>query len=185
EQLMRAWLKEQELQEELVVTEQEMRRYYETHLREFTPSERLRVGLILLQDIYLAEKVAKKARQGESFTELARYYSTHSYSKKRGGDLGYIVQHQYPEVFKLAQNLKIGEIAGPTYITEGIAIIKLLDRQTSQPFAFDEVKNKIYHQLIEEKKQNRYHRFIEDLKVKYPVKIERKNLSRVLEEDVV
>lgn len=185
EQVMVEWLKDAVLRHEQLVTEQELRHYYETHQEAFVSPEQLRLRLILMQDSYLAPKVADRARKGENFAELASFYSTHSASKKRGGDLGYIERQQYPELFDLAKDLNKGDILGPVYMTEGIAIIQLLDRRPPKTLAFNEAKSKLYTMVVQSKTEESYRRLLQDLRVKYPVRIDQSVVKRVFERGIL
>jgi parvulin-like peptidyl-prolyl isomerase len=99
------------------------------------------------------KKAEEKARgiiaeldQKKSFTELAKKYSD-DFSKKNGGDLGYLVQGmREPEVLKAAKALKQGEYTKePVKLRNSLYIVMLDDKK--------DITNKNISEIIPEKKK--------------------------------
>lgn len=128
------------------IPEAEMKKKYE----EMKPE--LKASHILIKDEKTAKEVLQKVKSGEDFTALAKEYSEDPGSAANGGDLGYFGTGVMTEPFeKAAYALKVGEISDLVKSQFGYHIIKLTDKKELQPF--DEMKDDIRKQLIDEKTQ--------------------------------
>lgn len=110
----------------------------------------IRASHILVKDEETAKKVEAELAAGKSFEELAKQYSEDTASKENGGDLDYFGPGKMLAEFEeAAYKLKKGEISQPVKSSYGYHIIKVTDIKELQPF--DEVKDDLKTQLIEEK----------------------------------
>lgn len=83
-----------------------------------------RASHILVKDKALAQRIAKEAKQGVSFQQLARKYSTCP-SKSKGGDLGWFGPGQMVPAFENAvKKLPHNRISDPVRTQFGYHIIK-------------------------------------------------------------
>jgi peptidyl-prolyl cis-trans isomerase D len=89
-----------------------------------------------------AQTVAKQAREGKNFAELARQYSKDA-SESRGGDVGWFTKGRMVPAFENAAfKAKVGEIVGPVRTQFGLHIIKLTGRD-SRAFKIAQIAAKI------------------------------------------
>ncbi len=83
-----------------------------------------------------AKKIIDQIRQGGSFAAYARQFSEAS-TAAVGGDLGWVRAPQLPDALALAaQELSVGQLAGPIAIPGGFSIVYLVDSRqvlTSDP----------------------------------------------------
>ncbi len=80
-----------------------------------------------------AQRVAKEARQGKNFADLARQYSKDPGSGQRGGDLGWFGKGRMVKQFEEAAfKAKPGEIVGPIRSQFGLHIIKVHARDARE-----------------------------------------------------
>jgi peptidyl-prolyl cis-trans isomerase D len=135
------------------VDDAELHQYYVQHLSDYRVPDRAKVAQILFKtagkspaEIATVEKTAadvlNQIRAGGNFGDLARKYSEDS-SAQAGGELGWLVHAQMPEVDTLVFSLKPGEVSGLTKTTYGVLILKVEDKQTAHLQTFDEVKGSI------------------------------------------
>ncbi len=98
------------------------------------------------ETITKGKEIIEKLNKGESFEELAKQYSE-DFSKKNGGDMGYIVRDMMPPDFSApAFSLKKGEYTKePVRTSRGIYIIKVDDTE--------ELTDKNIEKIIENKSQ--------------------------------
>ncbi len=112
----------------------------------------LKASHILIKDEKTAKDVLQKVKAGEDFAKLAEEYSEDPGSAANGGDLGYFGTGVMTKPFEdAAYSLKVGEISDLVKSEFGYHIIKLTDKKEVKPF--DEMKNDIRKQLIQEKAQ--------------------------------
>jgi parvulin-like peptidyl-prolyl isomerase len=84
----------------------------------------IRARHILVEQQYQIEDLQKKLKEGTSFEDLAKRFSTCP-SGKNGGDLGHFGPGQMVESFdEAAFGLKVGEISGPVKTRFGYHLIK-------------------------------------------------------------
>lgn len=83
-----------------------------------------RASHILVRDKSLAIKIAKEAKSGGNFAQLARKYSTCP-SKRKGGDLGWFKSGEMVPAFENAvKKMAQGRISDPVRTQFGFHIIK-------------------------------------------------------------
>lgn len=129
----------------------DVRRFYDANPALFTEPEKVRLSLILLRVDPSAGKAARdKAREegrdirarlgkGADFAELAKIHSADSTAAK-GGDMGYVHRGALPEgVQAVIDKLAAGVPSDPIEVLEGIAIVRVADRQPSALRPFEAV----------------------------------------------
>lgn len=80
-----------------------------------------------------AQKVARAAREGKSFSDLAMQYSKDPGSAQRGGDLGWFTKGRMVKAFEEAAfKARPGEIVGPIRTQFGLHIIKIHGRDSRE-----------------------------------------------------
>lgn len=128
------------------IPESELKKKYD----EMKPE--LKASHILIKDEKTAKDVLQKVKAGEDFAKLAEEYSEDPGSAANGGDLGYFSTGVMTKPFEdAAYSLKVGEISDLVQSEFGYHIIKLTDKKEVKPF--DEMKDEIRKQLIQEKAQ--------------------------------
>lgn len=77
-----------------------------------------------------AADVARRARSGENFAELAKAFSQTTDRGANGGEMGLRPADRYPDLFLEATNkLNAGEVAAPVRSAAGFHILKVLERR--------------------------------------------------------
>ena len=134
----------EEITEDAVPTEEEIRAYYEENIELY---EETRVSHILVEDEGLANELssglqsAPEQRLNRLFARLARRYSTDRQSKAEGGDLGYYTSAVHPGAFEdAAAKLEPGEVSDAVETELGWHVILVTDRR-ARPF--EEVRESI------------------------------------------
>ncbi|TGB05301.1 peptidylprolyl isomerase [Halobacillus salinus] len=139
-------LQEQAVTEDIEITEEDMKNYYDRMKTELQTSH------ILVQDEETAKEVKQKLKDGESFDDLASEYSQDG-SAKQGGKLGYIgLGKTVPEFEKAAYSLDVGEVSEPVQTQYGFHIIKVTDKRDVEDVEpYEDVKDDIKRTLTREK----------------------------------
>ena len=170
------------IQKNINVTEADLVAYYETNKHTYKRPKQFKASHILIkvnpssnaEERTVLEKkakdLAKKAKSGEDFYNLA-YYNSDDRSKYVGGDLGYFHEGQtVPEFEEAVKKMKVGETSEPIKSMYGWHIIKLVELNEAKQLEFDETKVKIREKLEKTAKDKLYNSWMADLKAKYPVK---------------
>jgi peptidyl-prolyl cis-trans isomerase SurA len=147
DQLMLTRVREREVEGRVRVSDLEIEQYLQTQIQaqgSQAPSE-LNLGMILiavpensseaqikaLQE--RAEDVARRARSGESFTELAKRFSETADKGINGGEMGLRSAERYPDLFVNATlNLRVGATSAVVRSGAGFHILKVIERRQSQ-----------------------------------------------------
>ncbi len=117
-------LVEKIIEERAVVTDQEIRAFYEAHRQEY--EKEYRVSHILVNTPEEADTVHSLLRS-HSFEELAKEYSVDKHSNV-GGDLGYLSRgNMIPEFEGIIFNMKVGDVSDVIPSEFGYHIIKVTD----------------------------------------------------------
>jgi parvulin-like peptidyl-prolyl isomerase len=98
-----------------------------------------------------AREVAAKARAGADFAELARTHSEDSATKSQGGDLGSISKGSLPaHIEAVLFSMQVGEVSEPVRTQFGVHVMKVVGRDSGAVRPFEEVKEHIRRQLLEQ-----------------------------------
>ena len=146
-----------------VLTDDELRQYYDANLSQYQTPGQVRASHILLRvdgdDEAVAARAAElaaEARAGADFAELARQHSEDETNAENGGDLGPFGRgRMVPEFENAAFALAAGEISDPVRSPFGYHVINVTEKQeeVTQPFA--EVRGAIENILKRERSSSR------------------------------
>ena len=146
-----------------VLTDDEVRQYYDANLSQYQTPGQVRASHILLRvdgdDEAVAARAAElaaEARAGADFAELARQHSEDETNAENGGDLGPFGRgRMVPEFENAAFALAAGEISDPVRSPFGYHVINVTEKQeeVTQPFA--EVRGAIENILKRERSSSR------------------------------
>ncbi len=176
-------LLQKEIESKAKVTDQEGRDYYEKHKEDFAPISQIRASHILVKTEEEAKKILERPKKGEDFAEIAKKSSIDTASAKKGGDLGFFSRGQMdPEFEAAAVRLKRGEISEPVKTKLGYHIIKVTDKKVGQAVEFEKVKDTLSQRLTAEKQKELFDSYIEGLKKKYKVEINKEAFSKLAPE---
>lgn len=134
------------------VSEEELTEYYQQNLADYRTDEERKAAHILFESAEEDEIIAAKAEEvlakinaGEDFSELAKLFSTDTFSAENGGDLGWfskgIMDPKFEDAaFSLPNN---GDVSTVIKSDFGYHIIKLSDVKPEQVIAFEDVKEEV------------------------------------------
>jgi peptidyl-prolyl cis-trans isomerase C len=150
------------------ITDADIRARYDKEIAAMPPQNEVRARHILVKTKEEAEAIIKQLDGGAKFEDVAKEKSTDG-SAAQGGDLGYFGPGQMvPEFDKAANALQVGQYTKEPVQTQfGFHVIKLEDKRTQQPPAFDQVKDQVKSILIREKYMELVKKDRGDLKIEY------------------
>ena len=166
----------------LVVPDDEVQEYYDSHQQEFIYHEpELRLSVIVLPDEATARQIRNQlSRRRSSFGQLARARSIHP-SSANGGDLGYLKKADISDISvqKLVFSMYVGQISRPVVSESGSLIFRVMDRREVGTLpSLDDVRSEIVNRVLLERRRNLVKQFVESLRLDADVEIYNKNLMR-------
>jgi peptidyl-prolyl cis-trans isomerase SurA len=175
EELTLLKLVNREIDSNLLVTEEDLKRHYGAEKDHFLFPLRIRLRQILLSASPSAspeqvEKVQKRAeevelrlKKGEDFTRLAEEYGEGA-EHRVGGDIGYFRKGDLaPSIEKVVFSLKEGEVSGVVRSPAGFHIFKVEEIKSASPQPFDLVRKKIEEEVIAKKREELRQKWLSDL----------------------
>jgi peptidyl-prolyl cis-trans isomerase D len=148
------------------VTDNELEEYYQQNLFDYRTDEERQAAHILFESADEDEAIASKAEEvlariqaGENFSELAKTFSSDTFSAENGGDLGWfgkgIMDPAFEDAaFSLANK---DDVSGVVKSEFGYHIIKLTDVKSEQVNAFENVKQEIIVKVKTLKAEERFY----------------------------
>jgi peptidyl-prolyl cis-trans isomerase C len=151
------------------VNEEEIKEYYNENKEAFNEGEQVSARHILVDSLDKAQEIIEKINDGMTFSDAARMFSSCP-SKDQGGSLGYFGRGMMvPEFEDAAFTLEKGVISQPVKTQFGYHIIIVDDKVDAEVKPFDEVKDLIRNQMLQEKQNNVYYELVNRLESKYKV----------------
>jgi len=171
-----------EVKSKIIIREEEIEEYYNTHRDEFTSEGRVRLALIFLKQKDPADKdearsLYQKARDilsmiksGKNFADLARKFSDGP-GASEGGDLGVFKMSELnPEMAEIIKDLSAGDVSGPIIRPYGIRIIKVEEKDGGGEKSLEQVRNAIQAILYRKELDKKYSAWIKELRKKAYIK---------------
>ncbi|MBN1526924.1 MAG: peptidylprolyl isomerase [Candidatus Omnitrophica bacterium] len=166
-----------EVEDKTKVTDDQMKRFYETHKESFKSPELWRASHILVGTEQEAKDISDQLAGGASFEELAKKYSTDA-TAERGGDVGYFRKGQLvPDFEKACLKLDVGQASDVVRTQFGYHIIKLTDKKEPQVQPFESVKRIIEGELKKVRQSELLDELVMKLKDRYKVQINNDTLQ--------
>lgn len=172
EQLLMILLREQLMEDELAVTAEEVRSYYDSHRDDFARPE-LYLQEILVETEEEAQNLAEQIRGGASLGELARMHSTRPAEQQDEAGNMHIHDFErarYSRLVRAAQEAPLGELTGPVEVRGGYSVFKVVSREEgSQSFA--QVKKRVEATVKWLRKQVIFEQYLAELREKYAAQV--------------
>lgn len=178
DQLIRMKLVRRDVRAKVIITPEEIGRYYEKYRHEYEGEEEVRIRQILVpvpRDADSgaftrlrreADEIRKRIGSGESFEAIAARYSVGA-AAAQGGDLGFIGRGlMHSEVEEVAFKLGMDEISGVIESPVGFHIVKLVDRRGAGIKKLEVVQEEIRARIEEEKMEKKFEEWLINLRNK-------------------
>lgn len=174
---------DREIAPKQLVSDTEIKEYFEKNPDKFSKTERVRASHILVGVDKDADQAAKmkarkqadevllKVKAGGDFAKLAKEFSTCP-SNEQGGDLGAFTKGKMVKEFEdAAWSMKPGEISGVVETKFGYHIIKVTERLPAFKQTFEEAKGKIAENLKRNKVMAAVTTILQDAQQKAKIEI--------------
>jgi len=155
---------------DITVTDEEAEKYYDENKDKFVTPATVSAKHILVANEEEAKKIKVEIDKKElSFEEAAKKYSTCP-SKEQGGNLGSFSKGMMVAEFeKAAYGAEIGVVTEPVKTQFGYHLILVESKEDEVSKSFEEVKNSVVNQLIQENQHKKYGEMLTQLEKKYGV----------------
>ncbi len=170
----------QQVRSSLLVSDEEILRFYRQHQDRFLLPLEVRISQILIalgpgsELLAVREKaheVHARLKKGERFEELAARYSDGP-EGRRGGNLGYIrLGDMLPQIQQAIEQAPPGAVTEPIASPIGMHIIRVDDRKPPQFRPFEEVKEDVRNLVFQLKSEEAYVAWIKEQKDKNYIEI--------------
>jgi len=150
EQIRYSLLLDELLTKDVVVKEEELKKFYEQNSILYEIPTSYHLSHIIVKTEEEAKKTIKELEQGSNFATLAMERSIDEFSANQGGDIGYISEEtdQHSQVYLSAvEKLKKNEWTSPIATENGFAIVMLHDQIKGRTFSYKDVKDSIRRQI--------------------------------------
>jgi peptidyl-prolyl cis-trans isomerase SurA len=179
------------------VTDDEARKYYESHLKEFTTSPTVTLREILVavpgdpkvMNVGADEAAKAKALQirtrvttgGENFEKLASEISD-SPSKANAGLIGPIsINDLSPDLRKLIESMKAGDVSEPVRTTRGYQVLKLDAITATTTLPLDQAREQISERVFTDKRKAEFQKYLEKLRAQAIIEWKNEDVKRAFE----
>jgi len=163
----------QDVNAKIRVTDAEAELYYKANPKLYTSAQRVRVAQIVIRDRDRAGAILKRLKAGEDFDKVARAVSIGP-EAERGGDLGFFERGTMPEAIdRVVFSLPVGKLSGVVRSPYGFHIFKVLEKDDAKGRKYAEILEWVKADLQKLKEAEAYKRWIEGLKAKAEIRIER------------
>lgn len=174
-QKLRSKVLEVRVQPRVVISDAEIRRYYEEN---FKNDDEVRVRMISKKIPHAASRaevnrielsvvaLRDKVRGGADFGVVAEQ-ETEGSNPTQGGEIGWVRRGDVAEeIERVAFALEANEVSDPFVLGAGIHILQVMERRSHPPKPFEEVKDRIRGMLFSRAAEKEYFRWVADLKSK-------------------
>jgi peptidyl-prolyl cis-trans isomerase SurA len=180
------------------VNDDEARAYYESHKSEFTklPTVTLREILVAMPadprgvNVAAEEMAKEKAEQlrakvasgGEAFDKVASQ-SSDAPSKANAGLIGPIdLSDLSPDLRKLIEGLKPGEVSAVARTTRGFQFFKLETSTPTEVMPFEQARDQISDRVFTDKRKGEFQKYLEKLRAQAIIEWKNQDVRRAFEE---
>jgi peptidyl-prolyl cis-trans isomerase SurA len=191
-------VQQNEVLSKIGVTDDEARKYYESHLSEFTtpPTVTLREILVAVPGdpkvMNVAADEGAKARAeeirkrtttgGENFEKLAAEISD-SPSKANAGLIGPLsVNDLSPDLRKLAESMKAGDVSEPVRTTRGYQLLKLETITPTNTLPLDKAREQISERVFTDKRKAEFQKYLQKLRAQAIIEWKNEDVKKAFEE---
>jgi parvulin-like peptidyl-prolyl isomerase len=159
-----------------------VRTYFETHSEEFVQPAAVRLFEINRPDEGSLLKLKKSIRSKSEFLATASRFTTRAQLRPAKGELGWVEQHQFPELFAAAAKLKRGGMAGPVALGDGsFSLIYLEERRPERKQSFREVQDDLAQRIWARALDSTFSAWMEGQKKKVKVAVYPEVLEKTID----
>ena len=186
EELMLSRLYADMVDKETVITDGDIREYYNANIESYKVAEKRRYGAILTGDQASAVEAYEKILGGEDFITVVMTYSIDNDTRARSGETEFLTVGEQPHLDEVGFGLRnIGDVSEPFQTTQGWVVIKLIERSPERILPFAEARGGVSADLRRLENDRRLNGLLEEWKKDIPVVVYEENLRKAEVEERV
>lgn len=171
------YIEQKRVWENIDLTEERLREYYEEHKERYTFPDRVNICEIVVRTDSLAQELYQKIINGADMEELAAQYTVRAGMKRNRGISG-MIQADRDEMSKVGFSQEVGEVSKPFQSGNHFAIVKTLERDQARIKTFEEARAQVtgeYQDMMAKKLEEDW---VENLRKRYRVELFKENLTK-------
>ncbi len=169
-QMLLSRLFEYEVRRNVVVEEEELRRFYSEHSGQFSTPPKFKLKQVLFPAQSEGERASARLRaqaMAKRITSETKLEDLASEFSQFVTDLGWLTEKELVEPLQQTiQELKVGQVSQPVETALGIHIVTVAETKPAEPRTFEEVERNIRTQLVRERADELYLEWLNGLKQK-------------------
>jgi peptidyl-prolyl cis-trans isomerase SurA len=169
-------IEQDEVWKKVMVNDSLLREYYNAHMENYRWPERVNFAEIYTTTDSIAKAVYKKIKKGRDFLDVAQEYTNRPGYQEKKGEWGFQL-FTFNDLSLKASTMAIDSITAPFKFQTGWSIIKALGRDSAHVKTFEEAMPEVASGYQEAASKQREQEWIEALKKKYPVTINKEALT--------
>ena len=191
-------VQQNEVMAKIAITDDEARAYYDAHMNEFTTAPTVTLREILVAtpadpkgvNVAAEDAALEKAQEirrrvttgGENFQKLAGEISD-SPSKANAGLIGPLsVNDISPDLRKMIEKMKPGDVAEPVRTSRGFQVLKLDAITATQVMSLDQAREQISERVFTDKRKAEFQKYMQKLRAQAIIEWKNPDVKRAFEE---
>jgi parvulin-like peptidyl-prolyl isomerase len=182
------------------ISDEEARKYYDTHMSEFTKPQQITLREILVavpasngavnaaaEDAAKtkADGIRQRALNGDSYEKLAADFSN-APSSSNAGLIGPLNTNDISaDLRKLLEQMKIGDITPPLRTAAGFQLLKLESRTDAEVTPFEKARDQISDKVFTGKRQEEYEKYLDKLRAQAIIDWKNQDIKKAYEQGLV
>ncbi len=164
------------IRQRILVPDADVRAYFDAHRDEYVIEKGILSRRLEVATVAQARELLRRARAGEDFESLVKLYSSDTATKDSGGLIGWVRPDGYiqgvgtnAEIEKALFAAAEGDVVGPFEVESGFQIYHIERRRDFRQMDFEEVRDRIFSTLADERRRAYYDQAFQDLERKSTV----------------
>ena len=191
-------VQQNEVMAKIAITDDEARAYYDAHMNEFTTAPTVTLREILVAtpadpkgvNVAAEDAALEKAKEirrrvttgGENFQKLAGEISD-SPSKANAGLIGPLsVNDISPDLRKMIEKMKPGDVAEPVRTSRGFQVLKLDAITATQVMSLEQAREQISERVFTDKRKAEFQKYMQKLRAQAIIEWKNPDVKRAFEE---
>lgn len=141
--------------------EEELRTYYDEHLEEYSVPPLVHLYEIQMTDELRARQLAKEIKSFNQFKNRAEQLTTRSGYRAKQGDLGFVEEKWFPELYRAAYDARPGSILGPIRFQGKYSVVYKVESTPKRYKDYLEVKDEIARAVESQLRDSTFRAWVE------------------------